>query len=504
MVHMAEEKTKDFKVLFIYPNTMMATLVPLSISVLYPCLKSMGFQVELFDTTYYKTEAKSFEEKRVELLQIKEFHLEEKGVTFKETDIHEDLIQKVKSYKPNLIAVTLVEDVFPLALSLLESIKQFEIPVIAGGVFVTLAPEEVISQENVDMVCIGEGEEALVELCEKMYACRDYSAIPNLWVKKDGKVVKTPIRKVVNLDELPYVDYDIFEKKRLYRPMYGKIHTMIHIEMDRGCPFDCTYCEAPALRKKYLKETGCNYCRRKSVKKIEAELTHLVKKYKPDYVNFNSESFLAKPIEELEEFAKMYKKIGLPFWCQTRPETVTEEKIKILKEMNCKNLQFGIECGNEEFRAKVLNRHYSNKQMIMALKIVEKYGIDYTVNNIIGFPDETRELIFETIKINRQINPTTINCYIFTPYKGTRLYQYCLERGYLNKDTKVHQLVDGAPLKMDSITYEELKGLQRTFPLYARMPESEFGKIRIAEKFDEEGNKMFQELRKVYYEGYFR
>ena len=193
----------------------------------------------------------------------------------------------------------------------------------------------------------------------------------------------------------------------------------------------------------------------------------------------------------------------MPFWCQSRPETVTEEKIKILKEMNCKNLQFGIEQGNEEFRAGVLKRHYTNKQMVEAFKIVEKHGIQYTVNNIIGFPDETRELIFDTINVNRQINPTTINCYFFTPYRGTYLRQYCVEKGYLDKDADVHQLLDGAELRMGSITYHELKGLQRTFPLYSKMPESEFDKIRIAEKFDEEGNRVFQQLRKVYYERYF-
>lgn len=171
--------------------------------------------------------------------------------------------------------------------------------------------------------------------------------------------------------------------------------------------------------------------------------------------------------------------------------------------MNCKNLQFGIEQGNEEFRARVLNRRYTNKQMIEAFKIVERYEIQYTVNNIIGFPDETRELIFDTINVNRQINPTTINCYIFTPYRGIELYDYCVEKGYINKDAKVHQLLDGAELKMDSITYQELKGLQRTFSLYARMPESEFDKIQIAEKSDDEGSHMFQQLRKVYYERYF-
>ncbi|MAF85425.1 MAG: radical SAM protein [Dehalococcoidales bacterium] len=495
---------KDFKVLFIYPNTMMATLVPISLSILYPCLKSSGFQVELFDTTYYRTEEISFEQKKVELLQVKEFRLEEKDISYIESDVYADLVKKVETYKPNLIAVTIVEDVFPLALSLLDSIKQFDIPVIAGGVFVTLSPEEVICQKNIDMICIGEGEEPLVELCEKMYRGEDYTNIQNLWVKKNGKIIKNPLRKLVDINQLPYIDFDIFERKRLYRPMYGKIYTMVHIEADRGCPYNCTYCEAPHLRKLF-KEHGCgNYYRRKLPSRIMEELRHLAKKYNPDYINFDAESFLARPISELKELSEQYKKeIDLPFWCQSRPETVTEEKIKILKEMNCKNLQFGIEQGNEEFRARILKRSYTNKEMVEALQIVEKYGIRYTVNNIIGFPDETRELIFDTINVNRQINPTTINCYLFTPYKGTYLRQYCVEKGYLDKDANVHQLLDGAELKMNSISYQELKGLQRTFPLYAKMPETEFDKIRIAEKFDEAGNRMFQQLREIYYERYF-
>lgn len=57
---------KDFKVLFIYPNTMMATLLPLHVSILSACLKREGIQVKLFDSTYYRTEEKSFEEKKVE------------------------------------------------------------------------------------------------------------------------------------------------------------------------------------------------------------------------------------------------------------------------------------------------------------------------------------------------------------------------------------------------------------------------------------------------------
>ena len=481
----------------------MATLVPIHISLLSSCLKEKGVQADLFDSTYYKTEEISFEQKKVELLQIKPFNWSEKGVEFKRTDIYEDLVKKVADYEPDLIGITIVEDTYDLSLALLESTREFDIPVIAGGVFVTFSPDEVMANDTIDMVCIGEGEEALVELCEKMSRNEDYSTIKNLWVKRDGRVIRNSLRQLADINNLPFIDYDIFEKKRLYRPMYGKIYTMVHVEMDRGCPYNCTYCEAPQLRKLF-KDNGCgNYYRKKDINRLMAEMRHLVDKYKPDYVNFNAESFLAKSVKELREFAQKYNEIGLPFWCQSRPETVTEEKIKLLKDMNCQNLQFGIEHGNEEFRAGVLNRPGSNKQMLRAFEIVEKYKIDYTVNNIIGFPGETRELIFDTINFNRQINPATINCYLFTPYKGTALHKYCLENGYLDKDAKVHQLLDGAGLKMKTITYQELKGLQRTFPLYIKMPKEEWDKIRIAERFDEEGEHMFEELREVYRERYF-
>ncbi|MFQ5713577.1 MAG: B12-binding domain-containing radical SAM protein [Candidatus Scalinduaceae bacterium] len=496
--------SRNFKVLFIYPNTEMATLVPINLSVLAPSLKEKGFQVDLFDTTYYKWEEINFEQKKVELLQLKPFSYEEKDVHYKETDMYEDLVKKVSEFRPNLIGITMVEDTFGIGMLLLNAIKDYDVPVIAGGVFATFSPEEVISNENVDMVCMGEGEEAIVELCEKMYKNEDYSNTENLWVKINGIIKENPMRKLTDLDKIPFIDYDIFERKRLYRPMQGKIYTMIHVEIDRGCPYNCTYCEAPHLRNLFRDEGAGTYYRSKSIDRIIEEMCHLKEKYKPDYVNFNSETFLAKPISRLKEFAGEYKKhIGLPFWCQTRPETVTEEKIKILKDMNCQNTQFGIEHGNEDFRTKVLGRRYTNEQMLDAFKIVEKYKIAYTVNNIIGFPDETRELVFDTINVNRQINPTTMNVYFFTPYKGTRLHQYCIDKGYLDKNDRVHQLLDGVPLKMDSISYQELKGLQRTFPLYAKMPEDMFGKIRIAERFDDEGNKTYEKLKKIFYEKYF-
>jgi radical SAM superfamily enzyme YgiQ (UPF0313 family) len=167
-------------------------------------------------------------------------------------------------------------------------------------------------------------------------------------------------------------------------------------------------------------------------------------------------------------------------------------------------MQFGIEHGNEQFRARMLNRYCSNEMMLNAMRIVEKYGIAYTVNNIIGFPEETRELIFETIEFNRLINPRTMNCYLMTPYKGTKIHQYCLEHGYLRPEDKVYQLLDSVALRNQPLSYNELKGLQRTFPLYVKFPKSEWEMIKCAEKFDEEGNNIFAAYQTRYRGLYFK
>jgi radical SAM superfamily enzyme YgiQ (UPF0313 family) len=494
------KKNTDFKVLLIYPNTMMATLLPLNISLLSACLKKAGFQVELFDTTYYPTEEINLEQKKVQLLQIKPYNIGEAGISLKKTDIYKDLQSKSSEYEPDLVAVTLVEDTFELAGNLLKCVRKCtDVPIIAGGVYVYSSAESLIKKDFIDMLCVGEGEDALVELCQRMCQDQDVTKIRNIWVKKDGKVFKNDMRPPVNLDQLPFLDFDVFEESRIARPMHGKIFRMLHIEMDRGCPYSCTYCEAPAIRKQYRECTNLQYYRQKSPGRIIAEMKHLKAKYASNYVNFDSESFLAKSIKSLKELAGQYKKeINLPFWCQSRPETVTEEKMGIIKDMGCTDLQYGIEHGNYEFRKKMLNRHITNEGMLNACWITEKFEIPYTVNNIIGFPNETRELVWETIMFNRKIKPKTMNCYFFTPYRGTWLYKYCVENGYLDPNSTTHQVLDGGDIKYDKITKEELYGLQRTFSLYARLEEEWFPKIRIAEKFDEQGNRMFEDLKKEF------
>lgn len=500
-----------FKVLLVYPNLMLVSTLPNNIALLAGCIKKEGHDAKVFDTTLYQTTDITNDELRVERMQVRPFDMKERGVETKESDIYEDFIKAVDDYKPDLIAVTVVDDVVQMGLSLINALnsKNKDIPVVFGGVHVFFNKEELIKNENIDILCIGEGEEAIVELCYALKNGLPIDNIKNLWVKKkDGRVIKNQLRPPIDINNLPFEDFTIFEEKRLYRPMQGKILSTLPVNFDRGCPYQCTFCDAPFINKMF-QEIGCyNYYRQKNIKRIRSEIQYQIKKHNVEYFYFNSETFLTMPIQKMKEFAEMYSEFKTPFWCQTRIETITEGKIKLLKEMNCDRVSVGIEQGNENFRKSVLKKTFSNEDVIKAFKILNARKLKISVNNMIGFPDETRELIFDTIELNRKIKADSINGFIFQPYSGTALREYCIKKGYLsNRKIEIGSSegtpIGTSPLRMPQISQEELEGLLRTFVLYVKMPRSYFPEIKKAEQLDEEGDKALSKLREIFFEKYF-
>lgn len=490
-----------FKVLLIYANSPMDNLMPVSISSLSGALKRRGFDVKLFDTTFYKwTDIAGGE--RSGSLQVAEFDYSTIGIDYIESNVFEDFQKLVEEYKPNLIGLSTVEPTHEFGVRLISHVRDFKIPTIVGGVHTIFSPDDVINEENVDMICVGEGEKCIVELCEKMAKCQDYSTIENIWTKKDGIVCKNKKAPLLTMNSLPKLDFSIFDDKRFYRPMDGQMYRMVPIEFSRGCVYNCSYCSAPAFAEKF-KDQG-RWLRYKSVSQIMEEINSYISKYKIEYFYFVSETFLAITDEKFYDFCEQYSKIATPFWFNTRPETITSERIKMLEEIGCHRISVGVECGNEDYRRKMLKRKINNVKIVEACKIVSKSSIQLSVNNIIGFPDETRSMIFDTIHLNKQIDANSYSCSIFQPYRGTELHKYCVRKGYIEHSNLSMDLTMGSPLKQPCITNTELKGIARTFPLHIKFPEHDFNIIRKAERFDEEGNRTFDELLKIYrkkYEG---
>lgn len=473
-------------------------MLPPAIAIFSSLLKQEGHQCRVFDTTYWDIP----DEGLVDGEKFKEEHLHVRPsikppieVTLRTTNAFDDFIKEVESFDPQLIAVSSTEDMFPLAIKLLSKLpKKQRPPVIIGGMIATFGPELVIRFDEIDMLCIGDGEKALIELCERIEKGLDHTRIKNLWVKSNGAVTKNPMDTTFSIDDVPIPDVGLFEDARFYKPFDGKSYRTFPVETHRGCPYKCAYCNSPSQETLYS-EIGEGYFKLKKVEGVRRELLHYKNTFNAEYMYFWADTFLALPDKYFEEFAEMYiSEINLPFWCQTRPETLTESRVNLLKKMGIHRMGLGLEHGNEAFREKMLDRKIASNKIVDSLKILNAYDIKYSVNNIIGFPNETRELAMDTIRLNKRINADTRNMYTFTPFHGTPLREIAIEQKLIPKDLIVKSLSAPTVLDMPQFSAVEIEGLKRCFVPYVLLDEDRWVEIKQAESFSDEGNAKWEEL----------
>ena len=170
-------------------------------------------------------------------------------------------------------------------------------------------------------------------------------------------------------------------------------------------------------------------------------------------------------------------------------ENIDEEILKKMKEGYCDRIQFGIECGNEDYRRDFLQRPIKNEVYIEKSKILNNSGIPYGLNAIMGFPGETRKMVFETIELIREIKGYDgIGVFIFIPYYGTKLREIAIERGYLNKDwiSGSGILLGGSVLNMPKpyLQKDEIRKLTKKFKYYCYFDKTYWPLIDKAENID--------------------
>ncbi|SVD74093.1 uncharacterized protein METZ01_LOCUS426947, partial [marine metagenome] len=226
------------KVLFLYPNTYGMNMLPPAIALFSSLLKQNGHEVELFDSTYYQDDY-GLEGTRANRLNVVAFDPNEKGIKMRTSRWEDDLREQINTFSPDLIALSATEDMWLLGTRLLEEIEDYitknRTPVIFGGVFATFAPEIAIQHRLINLVCVGEGENALIELCRRIERGDSFNNVTNLWVKQsDGSIIKNPISDPYDINETPILDVNLFETNRLYRPMAGKWYKMLPMETMRG------------------------------------------------------------------------------------------------------------------------------------------------------------------------------------------------------------------------------------------------------------------------------
>ena len=504
--------TKNIRILFLYPNERGMSTIPPSIAVLSQILKDEGHETGLFDTTFYKFDDEiSIEDSDKTKTKALEFRpildRDDDDLHFRKTtrSAIDDFRKALNNFKPDFIAVSCTETTFLRAIKMIDATRDLGIKNIFGGVFPTFAPELVLSYPNVDMVCVGEGENAIIDLANSMSNNEPTFDITNIWFKKENNTVhRNSISRPVDINETPTVtDIELFGEERFYRPMGGKIRRLLPVETHRGCPFTCSFCNSPGQNRLYGDgdfSKGLSFFRKKDMELVRTEIENHIKKYNVEYIYFWADTFLAWTDKEFDQFIKMYSKIKLPFWCQTRIETIVEDKFRKMKDVGLDRVTFGLEHGNEKFRAEMVKREYSNKDAIRKIKIVEDLGITFSVNNIIGFPDETRELAFDTIELNREFNSDNTSCSILVPFHGTELHDYAVKKGYLDPNVICSVSNSGASiLNMPQCSKEDMMRLRDVFAMYIKFPKNRWPEIKKAETDLVLREELRQEFIKTYW-----
>lgn len=498
---------QKFKVLFIYTNPRNVTLIPTVIPLFYSILKKANIEMGLFDTSLYDATKKvvNADDYKENVMAVKPYRkqLKEKVGDFYDIDnLERDLKEKVASFSPNLIMVTSTESNFLYTINLLKKIKHYNIPVILGGVFACFASDRAISYDEIDMLCIGEAEEMIVPLCERLRDKKELSGIPNLWYKKsNGEIGKGQLSAPVDINKNPLIDVSLFDDRRFYRAIAGQVYRMFPVETHRGCPHICAFCNEPLLNKFYREKTHSLYFRSKTIPKVIEEIKYFVDQCQAEYLFFWADNFMTYSDKEIDEFCEAYKEIKLPFFAQSHPHQLSDYKISKLKEVGLHRVGIGVEHGNEEFRRRIVNRFYSNGELIERVKILHKYDVPFSANNICGFPTETPELVMDTVELNRKLKAHSNSCSIFTPFLGTPLRDLSVKMGYLKDPNIIAPAnTETSILDMPQFTREQISGKARTFNMYVHFPRDRWKEIEMAEALTPEGNKIWNELRQEYQE----
>lgn len=350
----------------------------------------------------------------------------------------------------DLAGFSCTSPLFGIAKRVLKYIKELkpDIKTVAGGPHPTQDPESAL-RAGFDFVVIGEGEVTILELIRGIER-ECFDNVRGIAYKKGSDFKINPPQPFIDsLDSLPLPDRSLID--------YSKYFTF-GIMATRGCPFNCFYCKPMQDR------LFGNCLRKRGVSSVVDEIEQLIKIDKHKVIYFKDDTLTAYPPDWFKDFGNELKRRGLKakWGCNSRVDTITGDKLELMKKAGCLGLSFGVESGSQRI-IDFYNKKTRVEQVIDTFSLCRKLKINTLAFIMLGAPIETREDLEMTYRLILKIKPDHWIVYVTTPFPGNYLYEYAAGRGiirindYLEYDNAQNSKDLKLPMQLECLTKEDIE-----------------------------------------------
>ena len=399
-------------------------LPPLGLAYVAAALEKAGFHVEMLDNYQLK--------KSIEYVK-----------------------SEVKRHKPEIVGITCSSVTYERCIETAKAVKEVvpSCKVVVGGWHPTYVPESMLQHPEIDYVIMGEGERAMVELATKIVRKDDSTIkeIPGIALRNEGKIVKKSPEFISDLDKIPYPARHLLPMNLYDRTIgYLNVEPADTMNVIRGCPYNCAYCETSKLWGKT--------CRAFSPSRVVGEISHLVETYGSKGVYFLGDNFTINK-ERTREICKLIKESNLDIeWvCDTRVDLISQELLREMKDAGCRTIFFGVESGSPRILDKI-NKRISLQQFVDGFKLCREEGIQIACSFILGIPGETVKEMEATFRFAKKLDPDWCTFEIYIACPDSALYQEIMQKGLYDRKEGFLAFV-----KTDEFDYELLLKIQKRF-----------------------------------------
>ena len=338
----------------------------------------------------------------------------------------QEVLKRIKDFMPDVVGVSsLFSARIQETLKVCRLAKQAgDITVVVGGLHPSLYPSDILNDPNVDYVIMREGEYRLVKLLEGRLD------IDGIAYRKDGHIaINPPTSRIEDLDNLPFPARHLVDMERYfdiavpYAPFFRN-NRVVQILTSRGCPGMCNFCST-------VNYWGRKY-RKRSVDNIIREIQLLKDKYNIGEVQFVDDNITADPRRAKELFRKI-KDLNL-HWCfpsGLKVSTLDEEMLRIMGESGGYQISMAIESGSPRVLKEIIHKDVDLKKVANLVDKAHENGISVHLLFMVGLPGETKEEIYQTLDFPCKIKADSISFFIATPLPGSELFDYSMQKGYL-------------------------------------------------------------------------